>query len=63
MEGLCAGCVHAGSVVNDRGSRFLRCTRADTDARFPRYPRLPVVACEGFEARAAPPDPERAREP
>jgi hypothetical protein len=32
-----------------RGSRFWRCTRAETDARFVRYPRLPVVRCAGYE--------------
>jgi hypothetical protein len=32
-----------------RGSRFWRCTRADVDERFPRYPRLPVLDCAGYE--------------
>jgi hypothetical protein len=35
-----------------RGSEFSRCLRADTDPRFPRYPRLPVLACPGYEAKA-----------
>jgi hypothetical protein len=51
--GLCAACVHARLVVSGRGSRFVLCERSRTDARFPRYPTLPVVACTGFEARAA----------
>lgn len=51
--GLCDGCVHA-DIVRSKRSRFLRCRLADTDDRFARYPRLPVVACEGFVALAAP---------
>jgi hypothetical protein len=29
------------------------CGRAKTDADFPKYPRLPVVACAGYEPRPA----------
>jgi hypothetical protein len=46
--GLCDRCRHAGVVTNDRGSRFVRCARADADPRFPKYPRLPVRECAGF---------------
>jgi hypothetical protein len=28
---------------------FWQCLRAREDPRFPRYPRLPVRACDGFE--------------
>ena len=45
--GLCDRCVHA-DVVRSKRSRFLRCRLADTDPRFPKYPRLPVLACDGF---------------
>jgi len=47
--GLCDRCRHARRVASDRGSVFVLCERSRTDARFPRYPRLPVVACTGFE--------------
>lgn len=47
--GLCAGCAHVQVMRSDRGSVFYRCQRSDTDARFPKYPRLPVVRCEGYE--------------
>jgi hypothetical protein len=47
--GLCGACRHARLVVSLRGSRFLRCGRAETDPRYPRYPRLPVLECRGFE--------------
>jgi hypothetical protein len=47
--GLCVTCQHAAVIVSSRGSRFYRCERSRTDARFPRYPTLPVVTCIGWE--------------
>jgi hypothetical protein len=46
--GLCADCVHSVKIASDRGSIFYRCQLALTDARFAKYPRLPVVACAGY---------------
>jgi len=51
--GLCRSCLHVRLVKTGRGSTFYLCRRAETDPRFARYPRLPVVRCPGFE-----PDPE-----
>ena len=51
--GLCATCAHAAIVENDRGSRFYRCELSKTDPRFPKYPRLPVVACAGYRRNGA----------
>ena len=48
-EGLCATCVHARRVTNDRGSAFVRCARAEVDPSFAKYPRLPVLACRAYE--------------
>jgi|HubBroStandDraft_4_1064222.scaffolds.fasta_scaffold08431_6 hypothetical protein len=48
--GLCAACRHARRLESDRGSVFWRCELSATDPRFPKYPRLPVVECEGYEA-------------
>ena len=48
--GLCSDCVHC-RVIAARRSRFYLCKRSATDPTFPRYPRLPVRACRGFEAR------------
>lgn len=48
--GLCERCRHVHVVENRRGSRFYRCTLADVDPRFPKYPRLPVLRCDGFVA-------------
>jgi hypothetical protein len=50
-EGLCASCRFREEVASDRGSRFVRCARARTDARFPKYPPLPVLACIGYDPR------------
>jgi hypothetical protein len=47
--GLCESCVHVRIVRSDRGSLFYRCGLSDTDPRFPKYPRLPVLSCPGYE--------------
>jgi hypothetical protein len=47
-EGLCAACVHARRVSNDRGSVFVRCAYSAVDASYPKYPRLPVLACSAY---------------
>lgn len=50
--GLCAECRHGRRVESDRGSVFWRCELSVSDASFPKYPRLPVRACRGYEAEA-----------
>jgi len=47
--GLCATCQHARMITSARGSTFVQCARANEDPRFPKYPRLPVVRCVGYE--------------
>jgi len=47
--GLCSCCRWARVQKTTRESRFWRCTRAEEDARFVRYPRLPVLRCVGYE--------------
>ncbi len=47
--GLCLDCLHSKIVRSDRGTVFYRCQLSDTDSRFPKYPRLPVAACIGYE--------------
>jgi hypothetical protein len=50
--GLCASCAHQRIVRNTRGSAFSLCERSRLEPdRFPRYPRLPVRECGGYEAR------------
>jgi hypothetical protein len=53
QAGLCDSCKHQRIVRNTRGSVFSLCDRSKTDARFPRYPRLPVRSCSGYERRGA----------
>ncbi|HYP54797.1 MAG TPA: hypothetical protein VEQ41_00640 [Solirubrobacterales bacterium] len=51
--GLCDSCRHQKLVRNTRGSTFSLCLRSRADERFPRYPRLPVARCAGYERRSA----------
>jgi hypothetical protein len=48
-NGLCDACRHQRLVPNTRGSVFSLCERSREDPDFPRYPRLPVLRCPGFE--------------
>jgi hypothetical protein len=51
--GLCETCVHQRVIKNTRGSTFSLCRRSKTEPdRFPRYPRLPVKECSGYEPTA-----------
>ncbi|MFN8151297.1 MAG: hypothetical protein U0R24_09245 [Solirubrobacterales bacterium] len=50
--GLCDSCVHQRVVGNTRGSTFSLCGRAKIDSSFPKYPRMPVLECRGWERRA-----------
>jgi len=52
--GLCESCRHARIIRSARDSLFLRCGLADTDPRFAKYPRLPVLRCDGYAERGAP---------
>lgn len=49
--GLCGRCAHARPIETPKGSTFLLCGRSRTDPAYPRYPRLPMLACRGFEPR------------
>ncbi len=42
-------CRNARVVTSGRGSRFYLCRLAERDPRFPKYPRLPVLACAGYK--------------
>jgi hypothetical protein len=59
--GLCATCLFRRIVAGAR-STFSLCERSISDPRFPRYPPLPVVRCEGYVASAgAAADPEKTQ--
>lgn len=49
--GLCDTCKHQKIIRSGRGSVFSMCLRHRTDERFPKYPRLPVESCPGYERR------------
>jgi hypothetical protein len=54
--GLCASCVHSRTIPAKR-SAFWMCELSRTDPSFPRYPRLPVLRCRGYEPKK--PEPPR----
>jgi hypothetical protein len=51
--GLCADCRFMRRIESDRGSTFYLCERSATDANFPKYPRLPILQCAGYERQSA----------
>ncbi len=52
--GLCLDCRRLRIVVSRTGSRFYLCERSRTDPKYPKYPRLPVLRCDGYERDGAP---------
>jgi ssDNA-binding Zn-finger/Zn-ribbon topoisomerase 1 len=50
--GLCETCGHTRQIVSGKGSRFLYCSRSETEAAYAKYPRLPVLYCPGYEPHA-----------
>ena len=49
--GLCFRCRHVRIVCTDRGGIFYQCQRSAYDPRYPKYPRLPVLQCPGYESK------------
>ena len=49
--GLCRTCRHARVITTPRGSTFYLCRLSETDPRFAKYPRLPVIQCAGYVAK------------
>lgn len=47
--GLCANCRWVRLIQTDRGSVFYQCAKSFEDPTFPKYPRLPVLECRGYE--------------
>lgn len=52
IAGLCATCAHVRRVTSDRGSVFYLCQLSEVDPSFPKYPRLPVLKCGGYDREA-----------
>jgi hypothetical protein len=61
LIGLCATCVFRREVPGAR-STFYMCERSFSDARFARYPRLPVHRCGGYQPQSAD-SPQKADNP
>ena len=49
MVGLCESCRNVRTIETRTGSRFFLCQLSAFDPAFPRYPRLPVLRCRGYE--------------
>ncbi|MBI3552741.1 MAG: cysteine-rich CWC family protein [Elusimicrobia bacterium] len=47
--GLCAGCRHAQRLRSKGGGLLHLCGLSKTDARYKKYPRLPMSECPGYE--------------
>jgi hypothetical protein len=47
--GLCSTCRHQKLIRTTRGSAFSMCLRSKDDPRYPKYPRIPVLDCPGWE--------------
>lgn len=60
--GLCRGCRNAHMVKTPR-SEFWLCRLSASDARFEKYPRLPVKECPGYAPGGSGGDEETEREP
>jgi len=62
-EGLCESCRHCKRVASARGSEFRLCRLSEGDARFVKYPRLPVLTCGGYERAPEGPEPSAPPSP
>ena len=47
--GLCDTCAYQRVIKNTRGSSFSMCERSKSDKNYPKYPRIPVRECPGYE--------------
>ena len=48
--GLCLDCVYSKRIDGKTQTYYL-CERSFTDPNFPKYPRLPVRQCSGYEQK------------
>jgi len=49
--GLCADCFHSRRIESAHGSIFILCELSLTDPDFAKYPRLPVLTCDGYKKK------------
>ncbi len=50
--GRCLNCLYARVVGTRANDRYYLCERSIDDPRYARYPRLPMLTCDGHEHRA-----------
>jgi len=50
-KGLCGNCAFVREIVTPKGSRFLLCQLSQKDAAYPKYPRQPVILCQGYRPK------------
>jgi hypothetical protein len=55
IAGLCSRCINARRIESARGSTFILCELSRTNPLFAKYPRLPVLSCDGFQSLAESP--------
>ena len=56
--GLCGTCLYCKKIGSARGATFHLCLLHGRDPlHYVKYPRLPVLACPGFEPERAPETP------
>jgi hypothetical protein len=51
-QSLCEMCTWMREIVTPKGSRFLLCRLSLTNPAYPKYPRQPVIRCDGHRAKA-----------
>ena len=49
IDSLCETCVWMREIVTPKGSRFLFCQLSQSAPGYPKYPRQPVVRCDGYQ--------------
>jgi hypothetical protein len=49
--GLCGDCAYARRIESAFDSTFFLCELSFTDPRFPKYPRLPLLSCNGYKQK------------
>ena len=50
-KSLCESCRWMREILTPKGSRFLLCELAKTQALYPKYPPQPVVRCQGYQPK------------
>lgn len=50
QAGVCGACAHARWLRSKGGDGIMLCRLSETDARYLKYPPLPVLSCRGWAA-------------